>query len=333
VLAQVRQAEDTEAALRAWGADFGLIGVYRQHGASTFVVRVSQDRYTEAVSANAGIRWAGTVEIRAGRAGKKAVDATQKHLIRRVEGRTKSTFAFYYDVQRDVIMLTSDAPPQEIDALLLGVTSPVEYRRGRYREQDGSGKRSIIGGVALENITTHQRCTAGLVVIRDGARRILTAGHCGMLGDTLLLSEQYRGHIAERVPFGERDAALVACSCITELDGPVLGGRSAGRVDGTTRFIAGQSDVYTHGSTTGELGGHEISSVNATVCAGRCRSGMIAYRGAGVSADGDSGMPLYLRSGKAVLVGGIHSGAITETGEMFGETWATISDALFVTLE
>jgi hypothetical protein len=317
-LAEVRQAEDTEAALRAWGADYDALGVYRASGASTFVVRVSAERFDDAIAANASLRWSVEVDVEAGLANRAAVDATREYLIRYAEGNTRSTSAFYYDVRRDVTVLTSDAPATEIKALLTRVPSPVEYRVGRYREQNRS--------VTVQNALSGRSCTGGVTVVRDGKQRILTAGHCGMLGDPVLVAGRYQGRITERVPDRERDAALIECACDAEQQTFI------GRISGRTRFFAAQSDVHTAGATTGERGGRTIDALNATVCVDRCRGGMLAYHGGDTSAEGDSGMPLYLRIGETVLVGGIHTGAIRETGEMFGEAWATIENELFVSL-
>ncbi|MFG1609519.1 hypothetical protein [Actinoplanes sp. NPDC049265] len=43
-------------------------------------------------------------------------------------------------------------------------------------------------------------------------------------------------------------------------------------------------------------------------------------------------MPIYLRNGGMVLIGGMHTGAIGETGEMFGEAWAMLQDQLGIAL-
>ncbi|MFG1609520.1 hypothetical protein [Actinoplanes sp. NPDC049265] len=247
VLGEVRRAEDTESALRAWGANFGALGVYRRPGGNRFVVRVSNERLAAATDANASLRWGNGVEIEGARASRAAVEATATYLRRRVGLRGEWTFAFYYDVQRDVTVLTSDAPGQYVDVLLTGVASPVEFRRGRYQEQWGDG---VAGGVSFANVATHRTCTAGVLVVRDGARRILTAGHCGMLGDLVLLDQRYGGRIAERVPFGDRDAALIDCSCGADLESAL----TRGPVAGVTRFFVAQ-DVHTSGPISGEDGG------------------------------------------------------------------------------
>ncbi|MEU1557661.1 hypothetical protein ABZ517_33870 [Streptomyces scabiei] len=125
---------------------------------------------------------------------KDALDKTSKTLSARKwhADADKYDVGFSYDAKQDKLVVNTDAPASVTQSLLDANPGKIVINRARFELQQNrfSDYNPYSGGAAIVNITrgSWAGCTAGVAVknVFTGARRMMTAGHCGNFGDVFL---------------------------------------------------------------------------------------------------------------------------------------------------
>jgi hypothetical protein len=187
------------------------------------------------------------------------------------------------------------------------------------------------GGAVIENVTASDGCSSGFGVHStiDGKDYMLTAGHCGNVGDTIKNGNETAtlGQITHR-NLNHDDAMISTLSGNAYYDGPgVLNGDTH-----NSKIVAGQQPtaigdwLCVSGSRAGTICSVQVTCLNQVVTTGGFTSTRVAearFRGGGQTLPGDSGGPLFsLAASNKVTAKGIHKGLWPdcidgETDDMF----------------
>ncbi|NNG35533.1 hypothetical protein [Nakamurella aerolata] len=186
-----------------------------------------------------------------------------------------------------------------------GETVPDAGRQSDTQPYYGGGRLNTPTGI----------CTTGVGVVRNGAKRLLTAGHCGT-GTMKTGAGVTIGTVTERT-FGNSsiDAELVSAPAVA---GRIFIGSATSAeslaVKQVRPFGAGdQGTVCISGSVTGEKCGGSVTAITQT----RSYGGQVVCciteinNTFSMATGGDSGAPSYIKMSGGVPIGGIHVAAQT----------------------
>ncbi|CCH33191.1 S1 family peptidase [Actinosynnema sp. NPDC047251] len=313
-------------------AEKGALGFYRNEHKGGFVVVLPATGPGSAADFTvAGV----TATVERSRTTRAEIDAVDSRI--RAEARRDGTHVFgsVFDLARDVMVITSDAPPETLRSLTAGLSIAVEHRYGTGgRESRQNDPRPFRGGAAIT--VGSGKCTSGFAVKDpEGNRYLLTAGHCGYVpgvpigrparntGSGAYIGEFYNWS------YPSRDLALIG-TLQTGFYGPqIYVGDATGktiRVAGAADPVAGRSDYCRSGAATFEKCGHRVVNTTGQLCiAGICTRDLVTYDKGTATQDGDSGAPFfsYNAARNAVVAHGIHVG---RSGTLlFAEKWSLIA--------
>ncbi|QFZ21311.1 chymotrypsin family serine protease [Saccharothrix syringae] len=246
-------------------------------------------------------------------------------------------FGSAFDLARDVMVVTSDAPRDVVRSLAAGLPIAVEHRYGTggrtSRQYDSAPFR---GGAAITVGTA--ACTSGFTVKSpQGDRYLLTAGHCGHVpgvpigrpvsntGSGAFMGYFYNWN------YPERDIALIGqLNSANAYNHYIYVGNATGtvkRVGGAADPVANTTGNCHSGVVTFEQCGHRVVTTSGQYCDanGACTRDVIAFDQGTGPTNGDSGAPFYSYNSdrSAVTVHGI---VIARAGSVyFAEKWSLIA--------
>ncbi|WP_189145511.1 hypothetical protein [Streptomyces lacrimifluminis] len=134
------------------------------------------------------------VTVKISRFTKEGLDKTEKTLSAKKwhADAGKYAFGFAYDAEQDKIKVDTDAPASVTQSLLDANPGKIRVHRTRFESQRSrfNDWSPFSGGASIVNQTIGPwaGCTAGVTVknVFTGARKMMTAGHCGKEGDVFL---------------------------------------------------------------------------------------------------------------------------------------------------
>lgn len=341
-LAQHLKMEADAVRVTAWADAHNATGTFWDPAAHTFVVRVPDtpsggtravDAAARQDAALAGL--SNPVTVRPAAASEQDIDVDLKILADQAwtAGVRDYTWSFFYDVQRDVIVIQTLAPSAVTDPLRALLHSPIDLQHAGF-DQHATRNDDVppfYGGAGVRNEQSSEQCTTGFAVQDQFDEVYLTtAGHCGDVGDrintlgTMSHAGIIVGFILRKLPFPLYDSALIFCSCTPTYAARIwTSGTTHEAIGGTATPVVGQNNWFTSGSVSNYHGGRTIDSTNAQLCTnGNCTPGIMAFHGTTLCRSGDSGAPVFQEvSGKA-RVGGVYIGAAGTT--MYAEKWNTL---------
>jgi len=335
-------------AVQSWAKAQGSTGIFWDSGSRAFVARVPNSQMAAArtsLARTSAWQAAGmTLPVRTlpATASAKDVNAGLALLARQdwAPGVKKYSWSFYYDVQRDVTVVQTNAPAALTEPLLRLIKAPIDLQHSAFN-QDATRNNDVspfYGGAGIVDTSTNEQCTAGFAVSNElGDIMLLTAGHCGNVGDKfrVLGTATQSGTTPVGIgfikgPYPTYDSMAILCqvnTCANTYAGRLwISGTQSEPVKGESRPAVGESDWFTSGSVTNYHGGRTIDSLTATICTGgQCTGSLVSFHGTTVCGPGDSGSPLFEElngSQKGAWVGGTYVGA--NGSEMYAENWFTL---------
>lgn len=177
----------------------------------------------------------------------------------------------------------------------------------------------FIGGARMNTDDGHM-CTTGFAVVRSGANRLLSAGHCS--GSAMRTGDnQPIGSVTERsFSANQVDAELVS---IPALNGSIYAGGVTSStilaVKGIHILGTGDRNVCFSGSVTGEKCGGTVEIISQCHSTGGVVSCGIAdtNNSISMSTGGDSGGPVYVKVTGGVQASAIIKGEVTGTNRRY----------------
>lgn len=307
--------------------DSGLVGLALDHFAQEIVVLVDPSLVDESDLEG---RLRGIVQRAynnnapfALRVGKACNSASELHSARDVLGNqswharaNEAPYSFYLDPNTSTYHVTFSASDADIAAALeerLGDAVEIEWgvpqRDGRLDDGEPHyGGAGIRAGNESQN-----SCTSGFtVVLSNGNKGSVTAGHCYNNGQNIYSGPQFYGETQGESGFPTYDMIRIhpngetftnkihvdpCCPdvrTVTEHSNPALG-----------------AFICISGMVTRAKCGLEVKDTNATLCSGGCTPNLFYSKKPGdtIRAPGDSGAPLYIRPTTTTAgIKGIHIG-------------------------
>jgi hypothetical protein len=245
-------------------------------------------------------------------------------------GKPGVAYGFYYDERTDSVVVEGNLPRTQLpkQAVAKGLIT-YKHSTDVGRESRDNDSTPHWGGSAITR-SGGVRCTSAFTVqTSTGARRAVTAGHCGTVGTVWNSGSYYFGNMTSRASFPTWDLALLSGSTYGSY---IYMGGSTGVGTPTGAFGNPVVNVNycTSGSTTYENCGKRVTSLSAQFCdASGCTPGLASYVGGTSTAGGDSGGPLVLKGSSVVYPRGVH---IARSGStMYAEKWSTVASYWGVT--
>lgn len=252
-------------------------------------------------------------------------------------------FGSAFDLVRDVMVVTTDAPQDVVRSLSAGLPITVEHRHGtggrNSRQYDSIPFR---GGAAI-TVGTAQ-CSSGFTVKSpQGDRYLLTAGHCGYVQGVPMGRPVSNTGSGENMGYfynwnyPTRDIGLISRLNSAGAYGHYI---YVGNATGTVKRVSGASDPVVGGTgycrsgvSSFEQCGNRVVSTSGQLCdAAGCTQNLVTYNQGAASLSGDSGAPLYTYNSdrSAVVVRGIHIGIVGTT--YYAEKWSLIASSQGVSI-
>ena len=246
-------------------------------------------------------------------------------------------FGFYYDMPRDVTVISSSAPRSLFDAVLARYPGRIALEQVAAssrlsRDADPAPHR---GGSSIVNAQQTRLCSSGFSVHRaaDGKDYMLTAGHCFSNGQAVFGADGVAwGTVQWRAQFPAKDMEMIGGKTYR---GQIYGGNGTG----TARNVVGAGDgtigsTYCQsGTVSTETCNHVLQSNSATYCDDTdpplCTTGMATYTNGGTG--GDSGGPYYLKYANGTVSA---RGIIIAVSGSYGyaHKWSTLASTFGVTI-
>ncbi|MCE1178370.1 MAG: S1 family peptidase [Micrococcales bacterium] len=243
---------------------------------------------------------------------------------------SSSAYGFYYDPASDSVHVDGRVdrarlPKRDLASGAVRVTATTGGQRvGLDRYHDAPPLR---GGAAIYNQANGARCTSGIPVrLANGTRGMVTAAHCGLIGDRFVTGTAFEGVLTRRPSFPKWDLALLTGG--TYGSQYWMGGRTGVRVPGGSAYTLRPGVGYcTSGSTTYEQCGKQVVSTYASFCdASGCTPGLVTLKGGVAPGPGDSGGPVVIHSGGKAWPRGVI--IAVNNGVTYAHNWPTVA-ALF----
>jgi hypothetical protein len=250
-------------------------------------------------------------------------------------GVKRYSWDFYYDVQRDVTVVQTNAPVTLTTALRHLIKNPIDLQHSAYHQDKTRNNDTFpfYGGAGIVDTTTREQCTAGFATKNQlGDVLLMTAGHCGNPGDKFrVVGTATRtgtttvGIGFEKLTYPTYDSMAIICAtqqCSGLYVGRVwISASTSEPVKGAATPVVGQDNWFTSGSVTNYRGSRTIDSLSATLCTnGQCTHSLMSFHGNTntVCRSGDSGLPVFQEqagAGLGAYVGGTYVGAnLNESG-------------------
>ncbi|MFD9072059.1 S1 family peptidase [Streptomyces lasiicapitis] len=276
-----------------------------------------------------------------------AIDEVDRRIRAEAKGSKAAghVFGSAFDLVRDVMVVTTNAPQDVVRSLSAGLPIAVEHRYGtggrNSRQHDSIPFR---GGAAVTVGSSAAGCSSGFTV--KGAEDdlyLLTAGHCGLVpgappgrpvsntGSGAYMGGFYNWY------YPTRDIALIANLDSAGFYGPYIyvgdATGTAKRVSGAQDPVVGRSNYCQSGVSTFEHCGHRVVNTTGQLCSyGGCTKDLVTYDKGTQPAPGDSGAPFFTYNSdrSSVIVHGIHVG---RSGSLFfAEKWSLIASSQGVSI-
>ncbi|WP_454293276.1 hypothetical protein [Salana multivorans] len=215
----------------------------------------------------------------------------------RIEIRPEESFGASYRAELDLFVLEGNVPPDVVAAQFGDAT----YRYD-FTEDDPPRRSTRLNDVAphyggARTVQGGSSCSTGFTTtFQDGVNRMLTAGHCGSLGQAFSSPGGASfGTISHRLPFPLYDVAWISG---TSYSGRIYGGGLTGTavVVGSPGANPGMYGNYcTSGSYSHEKCGYSVVDMSYELCdISGCTPNLVkADRPGGATLNGDSGGPFY----------------------------------------
>ncbi|GAA1332714.1 S1 family peptidase [Saccharothrix algeriensis] len=329
----------TDSRLGALVAEKGALGHYYDERLDRFVVVLpASGPGSTRTAADFAVGGSAPVVKRSSTT-RSQVDAVHER-IRAEAARNSSAGHVYgsaFDITRDVVVVTSDAPPDLAGTLSAGLSVKVEHRRGTGgRNSRQFDPRPFRGGAAVTIGTVN--CSSGFTVQDpEGNRYLLGAAHCGHIQGVPIGRPVENTGSGEHMGyfyywnFPDRDIGLISHLETGFYGHHIYVGDATGkqiRVAGASDPVVNRSDYCRSGITTFEKCGQRVFDLKGQFCdkAG-CTQDLIAYDKGTIAQGGDSGAPFYSYNADrtAVVVHGMH---IAQSGGwQYAEKWSRIASS------
>lgn len=274
-----------------------------------------------------------------------AIDEVDRRIRAEVQRHKAAGHAFgsTFDLARDVMVVTTNAPQDVVRSLSAGLRIEVEYRYGTggrdSRQYDSIPFR---GGAAVTVGTAG--CSSGFTVKSpQGDRYLLTAGHCGYVpGVPMGRPVSNTGSGAHMGYFYNWNYPTRDIGLISRLDSAGAYGHYiyVGDATGNVKAVGAAQDPFPGGSNYCQSGaysyehcGHHVVNTTGQLCTSDgCTRDLITYDQGTRPASGDSGAPFFTYNSdrSAVIVHGIHIGQMGST--FFAEKWSLIASTQGVSI-
>ncbi|MEV0503035.1 S1 family peptidase [Streptomyces spectabilis] len=328
--------------------DKAALGFYYDERRDDFVVVLPSSGPGSTVAA-ADFTFNGSVpSVKRSSTTQAAIDEVDRRIRAAAQGDKAAAHVFgsAFDLVRDVMVVTTNAPRDVVRSLSAGLPITVEHQYGtggrNSRQYDSIPFR---GGAAVTVGSITAGCSSGFTVkSRDSDDRyLLTAGHCGLVPGAPqgrpvenTGSGAYMGRFYNWF-YPTRDIALIAELDSVGFYGPyIYVGNATGTVkpvSGAQEPVVGRSNYCQSGVATFEHCGHRVVDLNSQLCSyGSCTQDLVAYDQGTRPAPGDSGAPFFTYNSdrSAVIAHGIHVGS---SGSLFfGEKWSLIASSQGVSI-
>jgi len=236
-----------------------------------------------------------------------------------------------YEAADDMYVLRGDVDPAVVAAAMPNL--PYEYVAGQQGGRDSRTNDTAphAGGASIKSGST--TCTAAFAVKVSGAKRMVTAGHCGAIGASFQSQTGGNsfGSVTHRASFPTYDLELLSGS--TYRKKIYTSSTATTKVESAGDPGVGSTYCFS-GATSGVQCSATVTSKSGKLCdSAGCTQPVIAFTGSTPSG-GDSGAPFYANStsgGTAtVLVRGVVIGHAGSVG--YAELWSRVVDRFGATI-
>lgn len=246
---------------------------------------------------------------------------------------TAYKYAFFFDPQRQVVIIQGDAPESAFASILSQFGAHVLYQRGTMsvdsRSADSPPHK---GGASIIDAIGHS-CTTGFTVVYQGTNYLTTAGHCFA-----------QGAMTWNTYVGTNQMGAVYWRAGSTVDVELVYAEATGRIytsSTATKPVAGAYDPvvgYTQYCMSGYTSGvicNEIDWSNSVhFCPYFCADNFAGFYGT-MAQNGDSGAPWYLDGGSWVSIAASHSGHFCQqysTCTNYASRWSVIASYFGVSI-
>jgi hypothetical protein len=243
-------------------------------------------------------------------------------------------YAFYFDPSQQRVVLYSNGAPSLFASVTAKFGDHLKYINGftlatRHSDNAPHWGGAVIVGPYFNHPGYITGCTTGFTVIHAGSRYELTAGHCFPTGSSNALyngpglSGYYMGYAWWQADTMV-DAELVSGSSYSAYI--YISESNWAHVTSAGDPVVNMGGYCASGINSGETCSHTDTSNSATVCEGGylCAVNVSVFQGGGQTQEGDSGAPVYLRSGDVAARGMLI--AIAAGSIFWAEDWSQLSN-------
>lgn len=324
---------------RRWAAQGG-VGVFREARSGALVVDVPEAlASTFQVGSTSGLGI--PVFVRLVPFTQRDVDIALSRLWKLVSalGAGHGSAIFFFDPASARIYVSATLGRAVVESAAGDKAHLVDYHDGGLRLASRCADTAPFwGGAALEACSPNAHCTTSFTVIvtSNGNRDLTTAGHC------------YLNIQQPRTPTGTVVGTVLNRHCSGQTDAELIYGATyghyvyAGGATGSGIPVTGAGDpavsstVYVSGAQSFE---HQVVVVSTAVSGtdDECGSftNMFAFRVSGGNCPiipGDSGGPVYSKSGGSATARGIAKGISTDGSVCIATKWSSVASGLGVTI-
>jgi len=217
------------------------------------------------------------------------------------------------------------APEEPEIVVVVGTADPASPLEQDEQEEEATPKAAIIGettnsgafraGKALVNVTRQKGCTSNALIKNGSSVRMLTAGHCGQIGNLVSMSSTNVGTFTYSNWWSSKDGATIAGDIgsysvpasakasvfISPTQALPITGAAAPRVGETVCFRGRTTNAERCGAVV-------MNGFRTSASYGRVVTGLTVARMPLLA--GDSGSPVYYKQAGGVQIAGIISGSM-----------------------
>lgn len=323
--------EAAEAKLAVSAEANGALGLYYDRVADEMVVLLSETAASNAAPISAAGEALGLrVRVETNAIVQREIDSILERLTTSIaiEPDSKDAFGVFFDPRLAQVVVEGSVPPQVIDQLRAEFGDKIAFVRAEGSRLTRNADAAPHWGGAKIVSAGKGACSSGFTILKAGARRMVTAGHCSTAqGDAVVGGTGLAwGTVVQRGSFPAFDLEILGGSTY----GPsIYVGDATGTgktVSGATNPAVGSTNYCSSGISTNEQCNHNVTSLNGSFCdAAGCTTGVAVYSGGNLQTVGDSGSPFY-RPGTTIGIRGV---VFARSGNnVYVEKWSTVA-ALF----
>ena len=248
-------------------------------------------------------------------------------------------------------VVVDQAPPatdQPEIVVVVGIAEEASPSEQDEQEEEATPKAAIIGetvnsgalraGKALVNVTRQKGCTSNALIKTGGKLRMLTAGHCGQIGNVVSMSSTTVGSFTYSNWWSSNEGATINGDTgsyavpATAKASVFIKNNEALPITGSAAPRVGETVCFRGRTTNAERCGAVImNGFQTSASYGRVVKGLTVARMPLLA--GDSGSPVYYKSASGVTIAGIISGSMgdlaifTPIGQALASTGSTLVTA------